>query len=99
MADALRAVIYVPADSPNTNRWTLRAIEYVEHHRYELDSIVHDWDNISAMLATRDVDVIVALRRDHPPADRVPRLEYVEDEEEGPAPASPRGRRPRLTGD
>ncbi len=93
MADALRAVIYIPPDGREVDNWILRGIEYVERHGYQLTSIVRDWDNISAMIVTRDVDVVVAISEDHPPADRIPRVEYV-DEEEGPAHVPPR-RRPR----
>jgi len=73
----------------------LWAVEYVQRNAYRLVSVVRDWDNISAMIVNRDVDVVVAISKDHPPADRIPRLEYVE-EEEGPAPGSSQ-RRPRPT--
>jgi hypothetical protein len=94
----LRAAIYVLA-GPNAEKWQLLCMAYVKACGYELVAVVIDegdgWASVQQLLDANRVDVVVAPHRADPPADRVPRLEFVEDKQ-GSAP-TPRQRRPRLT--
>jgi hypothetical protein len=93
MSMAERALIYIPDDG-DAEKWLTLCLGYVARHDYELVAVVRgDWAGVRRMLDDGQAVVVVIARRDHPPAGRVPREVYVE--EEGPAP-TPQQRRPRL---
>lgn len=93
MADT-RAAIYLPP-GPEGDRWIPACLAYVERQGYRLTSVVRDWDTVQKLLDTRAVDVLVVTLKNHPPADRIPRIEYVEDETTAAAPQQRRPQRVR----
>lgn len=94
MLRVLRAIIYIPGGL-EASRWLLLCMEYIHRCQYTPVAVVRngDWPSAQRMRDDGQADLIVVARRDHLPADRLPREEVVE--EEGPA-LTPQQRRPRL---
>ena len=93
MPDPLPAAIFLPDE--DGDRWLEPCMAYVGRHP-DLSPVAvvrGDWDQVQAMVDDGTAAVVVSALREHPPADRVPRIVFVE--EEGPAPTGAQ-RRPRL---
>lgn len=78
-----RAVILIPAGA-DADRWRDECWAYCERCGYEVATIVaataDGWRTALEMWAVGQAEVIVAYRRGHLPAERVPRVEIVTEE-------------------
>jgi hypothetical protein len=78
----LRAIIYVP--TVDRERWAAACFAYCQRHGHEVVALVVDgpgrWDQVFTMFAAGEADIVVVGSSDHPPADRLPRIESVTEE-------------------
>jgi hypothetical protein len=81
----IRAVLFIP---PDAHRWLESCAQYAARHGYEVIAIVAAWADADHMAHQHDA-VVVTGRRDHVPADRLPRLEVVLEESSLPDPPAP----------
>lgn len=78
------ALIMAPA-GPRGARWRDECWEYCQRHGYEVIGVVPadvvGWRAAMEAWLTGGVDVLVIRYRSHVPADRVPRVEIISEEE------------------
>lgn len=98
-----RAIIYI-SRSDDLDHLTTACVEYCERRGYTLVSLVagdprgRKWRDAYEMLLSGNADVLVAPSRGHLPANRVPRIEIVDEQGRQVRPQKvPRERRPRRT--
>lgn len=72
------SIIYVPS-RPSARPWLPKCAEHCARRGYRVLSVVSEWDDVQRMVLREGVQIVVVGRRDHPPADRLPRIEFVED--------------------
>lgn len=86
------AVLFLPSGACS---WLDSCAQYTARHGYQVVAVVSVWAD-AVRLARENAAVVVAGRREHLPADRLPRLEIVV--EEGDTPTNlPMRHRPRRT--
>jgi hypothetical protein len=87
---AATAGLFVPHGA-DFARWRDTCAAHAHNRGYAIVAIATTWDAAQAMLTAGEAVVAVVGRRDHLPADRLPRLEVVNEQ---PASLDPRRRRP-----
>lgn len=92
MVSPIAAILFIPGGNCG---WIDACAQYTARHGYQVIAVVSVWAD-AMRLARQHAAVVVAGRREHLPADRLPRLEIVV--EEGDTPANlPMRHRPRRT--
>lgn len=86
------AVLFLPDSACG---WLDTCAMYTARHGYQVVAVVHVWAD-AVRLARQHAAVVVAGRREHLPADRLPRLEIVVEEGDT-ATNKPIRQRPRRT--
>lgn len=91
-------IVFVPAGT-DVARWTMEIIDYCAAHDYVPRSLVRHWHEVEQLLRDNQAQVVVVATRRHLPADRLPRIESVDEHRRRAAAAKAAGqRRPqRLT--
>lgn len=88
----IHAILFIPGGNC---AWMDTCAQYTARHGYQVIAVVSAWAD-AMRLARLHSAVVVAGRREHLPADRLPRLEIVV--EEGDTPTNlPMRHRPRRT--
>lgn len=90
--ECLRAIIWLP-DDPEWERYAGWCHDYCETTEREIVAIIDaraggQFIDAMRMFIGGEADTIVVARRDHLPADRVPRVEVVAEERRHVAPAT-----------
>lgn len=90
----IHAILFIPGGNC---AWMDTCAQYTARHGYQVIAVVSAWAD-AMRLARLHSAVVVAGRREHLPADRLPRLEIVVEESAQLAELvpSPTQRRPRL---
>lgn len=73
------SVLFVP--SLQSFQWLNPCADYSYRHGYEVEGVVSVWDDILNLILDGWRGVAVAGDRSHVPADRLPRWEFVSEEE------------------
>lgn len=88
-----QAILYLP---PQAERWMPQMIRYCHQRGYDIIAVVSDWADIWGMLEAQPDTVVVAPLREHVPADRLPRLEVLAEQDTRVVEVPLTQRRPRL---
>jgi hypothetical protein len=91
VSHTINAILFIPTGG----NWMDLCAQYTARHGYQIIAVVSVWADAIG-LAREHAAVVVAGRREHLPADRLPRLEIVVEEGDTPANA-PMRHRPRRT--
>lgn len=87
----LKSIVFIPdADS---HRWMMACAQYCAVRHYEIVAVVHAWADAIRMIQDGRATVLVTGRPDHLPPDRMPRVEFVADDNK-PTVVSSAHRRP-----
>lgn len=90
----INAILYIP---PEAHRWLETCAQYAARHGYEVVCVVSSWADATIMSKEKKAVVVVG-RWDHLPADRLPRVEVVLEEDGSrvaPVAPPPTQRRPQ----
>lgn len=81
----IHAILFLP---PDAHHWLAAGAQYATRRGYDIIAVVSVWADAQSLAAARRA-VVVAPRRAHVPADYLPRLEIIEEENLLPKPAEP----------
>lgn len=97
MSTPHRAVIYVPSANPDAlARWSDECLQHCDVLGYEVLGIVlGTWVDVTGLIFEGAADLVVVARWEHPPPDRLPRLEVAGGRWPARCPR-PTARRPRI---
>jgi hypothetical protein len=74
-----RAVIFIPNAGATAS--ADRCMNYIDNRQYGFAGLVAgDWDAVLQMFDDEEAHIAVADRREDPPPNRMPRVEYVADQ-------------------